>query len=116
MFRVGVHQHLGLGVNLLDGVGGVVDADGNWLRQTDGKIKDKAIEREVEALDNTETFQNHTSTVDDHLTESVGGIKKIEALGGLLYAFGMSLNSAFLLGAGLASMVGTKNRGCAVRP
>ena len=60
-----------------------VDADGNWLRQTDGKIKDRAIEREVEALDNTEIFQNHTRTVDDHSTESVGGIKKIEALGAL---------------------------------
>jgi hypothetical protein len=60
-----------------------VDADGNWLRQTDGKIQDKAIEREVEALDNTESFQNHTRTVDDHSTESVGGIKKIEALGAL---------------------------------
>ena len=60
-----------------------VDADGNWLRQTDGKIQDKAIEREVEALDNTETFQNHTMTVDDHSTELVGGIKKIEALGAL---------------------------------
>ncbi|VVP27542.1 hypothetical protein PS858_04143 [Pseudomonas fluorescens] len=55
----------------------------NWLRQTDGKIQDKAIEREVEALDNTESFQNHTRTVDDHSTESVGGIKKIEALGAL---------------------------------
>jgi hypothetical protein len=60
-----------------------VDADGNWLRQTDGKIQDKAIEREVEALDNTEAFQNHTTTVDDHSTETVGGIKKIEALGTL---------------------------------
>lgn len=60
-----------------------VDADGNWLRQTDGKIQDKAIEREVEALDNTESFQNHTRTVDDHSTESVGGIKMIEALGAL---------------------------------
>ncbi|WP_415763913.1 hypothetical protein [Pseudomonas sp. CP4] len=60
-----------------------VDADGNWFRQTDGKIQDKAIEREVEALDNTEAFQNHTRTVDDHSTESVGGIKKIEALGAL---------------------------------
>lgn len=60
-----------------------VDADGNWLRQTDGKIQDKAIEREVEALDNTEAFQNHTRTVDDHSTESVGGTKKIEALGAL---------------------------------
>lgn len=60
-----------------------VDADGNWLRQTDGKIQDKAIEREVEALDNTEAFQNHTRKVDDHSTETVGGIKKIEALGAL---------------------------------
>lgn len=60
-----------------------VDADGNWLRQTDGKIQDKAIEREVEAIQNTESFQIHTRTVDDHSTESVGGIKKIEALGAL---------------------------------
>ncbi|WP_422402823.1 hypothetical protein [Pseudomonas sp. GZD-209] len=60
-----------------------VDADGNWLRQTDGKIQDKAIEREVEALENTEQYQSHTCSVDDHSTESVGGVKKIEALGAL---------------------------------
>ena len=71
-----------------------VDADGNWLRQTDGKIKDKAIEREVEALDNIETFQNHTRTVDDHSTESVGGIKKIEALGALKLLSGGSASLA----------------------
>ena len=71
-----------------------VDADGNWLRQTDGKIQDKAIEREVEALDYTETFQNHTRTVDDHSTESVGGIKKIEALGALKLLSGGSASLA----------------------
>jgi hypothetical protein len=60
-----------------------VDADGNWLRQTDGKIQDKAIEREVEALDNREQYQSHTRTVDDHSTESVGGTKTLEALGAL---------------------------------
>ncbi|MBK5525315.1 hypothetical protein JFT86_00005, partial [Pseudomonas sp. TH06] len=60
-----------------------VDADGNWLRQTDGKIRDQAIEREVEALDNREQFQSHTQTIDDHSTETVGGVKKIEALGAL---------------------------------
>lgn len=60
-----------------------VDADGNWLRQTDGKIQDKAIECEVEALDNREKYQSHTSTVDDHSTESVGGTKTLEALGAL---------------------------------
>lgn len=71
-----------------------VDADGNWLRQTDGKIKDKAIEREVEAMGNTETFQNHTRTVDDHSTESVGGIKTIEALGALKLLSGGSASLA----------------------
>ncbi|RON41811.1 hypothetical protein [Pseudomonas brassicacearum] len=71
-----------------------VDADGNWLRQTDGKIQDKAIEREVEALDNTESFQNHTRTVDDHSTESVGGIKKVEALGALKLLSGGSASLA----------------------
>jgi hypothetical protein len=71
-----------------------VDADGNWLRQTDGKILDKAIEREIEALDNTESFQTHTRTVDDHSTESVGGIKKIEALGALKLLSGGSATLA----------------------
>lgn len=71
-----------------------VDADGNWLRQTDGKIRDKAIEREVEAMGNTETFQNHTRTVDDHSTESVGGIKTIEALGALKLMSGGSASLA----------------------
>ena len=71
-----------------------VDADGNWLRQTDGKIQDKAIEREVDALENTERFQSHTRTVDDHSTESVGGIKKIEALGALKLLSGGSASLA----------------------
>ena len=71
-----------------------VDADGNWLRQTDGKIQDKAIEREVEDLDNAERFQNHTRTVDDHSTESVGGVKKIEAMGALKLLSGGSASLA----------------------
>ncbi|NKI46515.1 hypothetical protein HFV06_09260 [Pseudomonas fluorescens] len=71
-----------------------VDADGNWLRQTDGKIRDKAIEREVEAMGNTERFQNHTTAVDDHSTESVGGIKTIEALGALKLLSGGSASLA----------------------
>ncbi|WP_213153304.1 hypothetical protein [Pseudomonas carnis] len=71
-----------------------VDADGNWLRQTDGKIRDKAIEREVEAMGNTERFQNHIRTVDDHSKESVGGIKTIEALGALKLLSGGSARLA----------------------
>jgi len=71
-----------------------VDADGNWLRQTDGKIRDQAIEREVEALDNREQFQSHTRAVDDHSTETVGGVKKIEALGALRLMSGGSASLA----------------------
>lgn len=71
-----------------------VDADGNWLRQTDGKIQDKAIEREVEALANTEQFQSHMVNVDDHSTETVGGIKKVEALGALKLLSGGSASLA----------------------
>ncbi|MGG7596800.1 hypothetical protein ACQ4OD_07150 [Pseudomonas sp. WC1] len=71
-----------------------VDAEGNWLRQTDGKIQDKAIEREVEALGNTEQYQSHTRKVDDHSTETVGGIKKIEALGALKLLSGGSASLA----------------------
>ncbi|MEW5508154.1 hypothetical protein [Pseudomonas antarctica] len=71
-----------------------VDADGNWLRQTDGKILDKAIEREVEAMGNTERYQSHTSTVADHSTESVGGIKTLEALGALKLLSGGSASLA----------------------
>lgn len=71
-----------------------VDADGNWLRQTDGKIRDQAIEREVEALDNSEQFQSHTRAVDDHSTETVGGVKKIEALGALKLMSGGSASLA----------------------
>ena len=71
-----------------------VNADGNWLRQTDGKIQDKAVQREVEAMENTESFQSHTRTVDDHSTESVGGIKKLEALGALKLLSGGSASLA----------------------
>ncbi|WP_047302169.1 hypothetical protein [Pseudomonas fluorescens] len=71
-----------------------VDADGNWLRQTDGKIRDQAIEREVHALDNREHFQSHTQTIDDHSTESGGGVKTIEALGSLKLLSGGSASLA----------------------
>ena len=60
-----------------------VDADGNWSRQTDGRIRDKSIDREVESLTNVERHQSSTVEVDDHSKESVGGIKSIEALGAL---------------------------------
>ncbi len=60
-----------------------VEADGSWLRQTDGRIKDDSIDREIHSLNNAEKHQSSMVEVDDHSTESVGGIKKIEALGAL---------------------------------
>ena len=71
-----------------------VDADGNWLRQTDGQIHDQASERRVEVLQNTEHYQSTSVTVDDHSSESVGGIKKIEALGSLKLLSGGSASLA----------------------
>ncbi len=60
-----------------------VEANGDWTRQTDGRIRDKSTDRVVESLTNAEQYQTHTRTVDDHSSESVGGIKTIEALGAL---------------------------------
>lgn len=71
-----------------------VDADGNWLRQTDGRIEDKAIERKVEAMDNAERYDSSTVEILDHSTESVGGIKKVEALGALKLLSGGSASLA----------------------
>lgn len=71
-----------------------VDVDGNWLRQTDGKISDRAIEREIEALENREQFQSHTQKINEHSTELVGGVKTIEALGALKLMSGGSASLA----------------------
>ncbi len=70
------------------------DAEGNWTRQTDAKMTDRASEREVEALDNTERYQTSVIEVDDHSTETVGGIKKTEALGALKLLSGGSTSLA----------------------
>jgi hypothetical protein len=59
------------------------DAKGNWTRTTDGSITDKSSDREVEALGNTEAYQNSTIGVANHSTEEVGGVKSIEAIGAL---------------------------------
>lgn len=80
-----------------------VDADGNWLRQTEGRIRDKSIERDVESLTNAERHQSSKVEVDDHSTESVGGIKTIEALGALKLLSGGSSSLAALDDLHLAS-------------
>ena len=71
-----------------------VDADGNWSRQTDGRIQDYSADREVQALDNQEHYQSHSQTVDDHSKETVGGVKTIEALGAVKLLSGGSMSVA----------------------
>ncbi|MGY3325737.1 hypothetical protein [Pseudomonas sp. TE3911] len=70
------------------------DAEGNWLRVTDATITDRASERQVQALENTERYQVSTVEVDDHSTESIGGIKTVEALGSLKLLSGGSASLA----------------------
>ena len=53
------------------------------MRQTDGRIRDDSLEREVSAQANAERYQTTDIEVDDHATERVSGIKRIEALGAL---------------------------------
>lgn len=45
-------------------------------------------------MGNTERYQSHNRTVDDHSTESMGGTKKIEALGALKLLSGGSASLA----------------------
>lgn len=71
-----------------------MDADGNWSRQTDGRIQDFSADREVQALDNQEHYQSHSQTVDDHSKETVGGVKTIEALGAMKLLSGGSMSVA----------------------
>jgi hypothetical protein len=73
-----------------------VDANGNWSRSTDGRIRDESIDREVESLNNSEKHQTSTLEVGNHSTESVGGTKTIEALGALKLLSGGSASLAAL--------------------
>lgn len=43
-------------------------------------VRHQAIEREIEVLDNRELFQSHAQTIDDNSTETVVGVKTIQAL------------------------------------
>ncbi|WP_060489139.1 hypothetical protein [Pseudomonas sp. NBRC 111121] len=80
-----------------------VDPDGNWLRQTDGRIRDDSIDREIQSLNNSEKHQVSAVQVDTHSTESVGGIKKIEAVGALKLLSGGASSLAALDDLHLAS-------------
>lgn len=87
------------------------DADGNWTRQTDGRIRDASIEREVESNSNQERYQSHAQDVANHSTENVGGIKRIDALGALKLN---SAGSASLAALGDQHLAAGRNQNVAV--
>ena len=60
-----------------------VDKDGNWTRETDMAIADKARQRVAEAVENLDTFSRELRTIHEHSVEEIGGFKIIEALGAL---------------------------------
>lgn len=54
----------------------------------------RIVERRVQALENLEQYRGSTVAVDDHSTESIGGIKTVEALGALKLLSGGSASLA----------------------
>jgi hypothetical protein len=61
-----------------------VDKDGNWERQTSGKITDDSMEREIRADENLEEYGSSKKTVEGDDIEEIDGSKQIEALGALI--------------------------------
>jgi len=80
-----------------------VDHQGNWQRETLGRIDDKAREYSLEALQKTEQLQRHDLDVAESATETVGGVKTLEALGALWLLSGGAANLASLGVLNLAS-------------
>ena len=56
------------------------DADGNWSRKTEARIKDESRERIVSAQESTAVIGTETRTVREHSVEAVGGNKQVEAM------------------------------------
>ncbi|WP_027179773.1 bacteriophage T4 gp5 trimerisation domain-containing protein [Maridesulfovibrio bastinii] len=71
-----------------------VDPDGNWTRRTHGKITDCSLQRVIEAVDSTVSFVRHFLKVAADSKEEIGGVKHIEALGGMLLTSGGHIDMA----------------------
>lgn len=60
-----------------------VDPGGNWRRVTDRDITDESLRRTVRAGEAVADLGRDTRRVEEHSTEDVGGVKRIEAHGAL---------------------------------
>ncbi len=64
------------------------DENGNWERMTDGIISDQSLDRFIDALKNTETYNNSKKSTFANDSEIIGAIKKIEAYGAMILLSG----------------------------
>lgn len=69
-----------------------VDQNGNWRRTTDNGITDESLTRLVRALEAVAELGSEVRTVDENSTETVGGVKRIEAMGALKLLAGGLVN------------------------
>lgn len=69
-----------------------VDPDGNWTRATDAGITDECLTRALRAVESTVELARELRQVAEHSTEEIGGVKRIEALGGLSIVSGGHAN------------------------
>ncbi|WP_319780783.1 phage baseplate assembly protein V [Maridesulfovibrio sp.] len=65
-----------------------VDPDGNWTRQTHGAITDSSLVRITRAIDSVAELVRDMRRVSGSSTEEIGGVKSVEALGGILLTSG----------------------------
>lgn len=65
-----------------------VDKDGSWELHTDTDITEDSLRRIVSALENLENFTKSVRSVEADCTETVGGIKRVDAMGALRWSCG----------------------------
>ena len=69
-----------------------VDPDGNWTRQTHGRITDSSLVRITRAVDSIAELVREIRKVKGSSSEEIGGVKSIEALGAVLISSGGHLD------------------------
>lgn len=69
-----------------------VDNDGNWQTQTDGNIVEDSLKRIISALQSLETYTQSIINIEADTTETVGGTKRVDAMGAVVVNSGGRLD------------------------
>lgn len=64
------------------------DKDGGWETKTDTNITEDSLKRIISALENLETYTKSVLSIEADSTETVGGTKKVDAMGALRHQSG----------------------------